>query len=211
MNSNDEIEPSDIKKRILAKNKVQKEMDDLRVKIKELRKQQDQGRTVQQDIEAYLDYLKVLKKERDSIREGNHTTFLDAKKLISPKLNYGSKKEDALAKIRKLAQKIRATEKALAGGGYDSAQREELELFLRSTKDKHQDALLELKSIEQYNHTRFLEQKELEKGKNEEDENGDEPSLQIKPPEVPIGLLKKPEPPQSTSGDSIKFNPPPMI
>ena len=97
MNSRDENELSAVKKRILAKAKVQEEMDGVKNQIKELRIQQSQGKKVNQDIEACLGYLKVLKREKHSISEGNHTTFLDAKKLISPKLNYGSRKEILLA------------------------------------------------------------------------------------------------------------------
>ena len=115
MKSQNDNELSEVKKRIVARKKVQEEMDELRAKIKELRAQPQIGKNVRQDIEAYVDYLKVLKKEKDSIREGNHTTFLDAKKLIAPKLNYGSRKEEALSKIKAFAKEIRITEKALTG------------------------------------------------------------------------------------------------
>ena len=40
MNSQNENELSEVKKRILAREKVQQEMDDLRAKIKELREQE---------------------------------------------------------------------------------------------------------------------------------------------------------------------------
>ena len=168
MKSQNDNELSEVKKRIVARKKVQEEMDELRAKIKELRAQPQIGKNVRQDIEAYVDYLKVLKKEKDSIREGNHTTFLDAKKLIAPKLNYGSRKEEALSKkIKAFAKEIRITEKAL-GGGLDSSQREKLDAHLKDTREKHQEALLELKSIEQFNHTRFLEQKELTELSNQQ-------------------------------------------
>jgi len=208
MNPNDENEISEVKKRILAREKVQQEMDDLRAKIKELRNEQLQGKSVHKDIEAYLDYLKVLKKEKDSIREGNHTTFLDAKKLLSPKLNYGSKKEEVLAKIKELTKEIRATEKSLAGGGYDTNQRSELDEHLIALKEKHQGAMMELKSIEQFNHTRFMEQKELEKIALQTQEN--ESTL----PPIPIKGLKEPNKaplPPKNDESSIDFNPPPMI
>ena len=163
MSSEEQEDLSELKKRILARKKVQEEMEDLRGQIRQLRKKQAAGEQVQQDIESNVGYLKVLKKELDSIKEGNHETFLSAKKYISPKLNYGSKKEELLAKIKGLVKEIRAKEKELTGGGFDADQREKLQADLMEIKEKHQHALLELKAIEQYNHTRFLEHKALEK------------------------------------------------
>ena len=211
MNSSDQNELSEVKKRILAKKKVQEEMDDLRSKIKDLRKQESQGSSVERDIQSYLDYLKVLKKERDSIKEGTHTTFLDAKKLISPKLNYGSRKEEVLAKIKALTKKIRAMEKSLAGGGYDTAQRADFDVHLISLKEKHQEALLELKSIEQFNHTRFLEQKESAQVNDSEENAVLDASLETGQPEQSREPLKqKPLPPKNTDNFD-NFTPPPMI
>ena len=89
MYSQDDIDPSEVKKKILARKKVQDEMDQLRKQIRELRNKEASGQNVVQDIEACVGYLKVLKKEKDSIKEGSHTTFLSAKKLISPKLKIG--------------------------------------------------------------------------------------------------------------------------
>jgi len=45
---------------------------------------------------------------------------LTAKSLISQKFNYGSKKEEILARIKKLASKIRSFEKQLTGGGLET-------------------------------------------------------------------------------------------
>ena len=140
-----------------ARKKVLNEMEDLRSQIKELRKQKEMGRKVDQDIEACLGYLKVLKKEIDSIKESSHTTFLTAKSLISPKFNYGSKKEEILARIKKLATKIRSFEKQLTGGGLESEQRNLLNDRLEEVRDLHKNALLELKALENFNHTRFLQ------------------------------------------------------
>ena len=211
MNSQNENELSEVKKRILAREKVQQEMDDLRAKIKELREQEKIGKNVHQDIEAYLDYLKVLKKEKDSIREGNHTAFLDAKKIIAPKLNYGSKKEEVLSKIKEFAKEIRTTEKALAGGGLDSSQRAEIDLLLKETKVKHQEALMELKSIEQFNHTRFLEQKELNETNNLQEENVGASTQESNLENTSTKDLKITPPPVRESSENSEFNPPPMI
>ena len=204
MSPKEQAEPSEVKKRILARRKVQAEMEDLRKQIRELRKKEENGQSVAQDIEACLGYLKVLKKEKDSIKEGNHETFLSAKKYISPKFNYGSKKEDLLAEIRQLAKEIRSKEKELAGGGYDADQRESLHNSLTEIKEKHRQAMLELKALEQFNHTRFLEQKEIEAIKLKEEEHNQGQKIE---PIVPDNLPMKQERKDSPSD----FNPPPMI
>ena len=204
MSPKEQAEPSEVNKRILARRKVQAEMEDLRKQIRELRKKEENGQSVAQDIEACLGYLKVLKKEKDSIKEGNHETFLSAKKYISPKFNYGSKKEDLLAEIRQLAKEIRSKEKELAGGGYDADQRESLHNSLTEIKEKHRQAMLELKALEQFNHTRFLEQKEIEAIKLKEEEHNQGQKIE---PIVPDNLPMKKERKDSPSD----FNPPPMI
>ena len=208
MNQEEHAEQSEVKKRIIARQKVQEEMDDLRGQIRELRKKRDNGQSVDQDIEACLGYLKVLKKEKDSIKEGSHTTFLSAKKYISPKFNYGSKKEVLLAKIKQLAREIRLKEKELSGAGYDSAHRESMNTNLADLKEQHQAALLELKAIEQFNHTRFLEQKAVEESaQREEREDVIDHSAENKPSTPDILSETKKMPPDGTDD----FNPPPLI
>ena len=124
MNKENPEELSTIKQRILAKQKVQEEMDELRVQIRELKKQLKEGQKVDQDIEACLGYLKVLRKEMDSIKEGVHYTFLSAKKYISPKFDYGPKKENVLERVKLIEKEIAQKTKELTGGGYEAEQRE---------------------------------------------------------------------------------------
>ena len=191
-----------------AERKVDAEMEQLREQIKQLRIQKENGHSVDQDIEACIGYMKVLKKEQDSIKEGSHSTFLTAKKYISPKFNYGSKREEILAKIKQLAKKVRDFEKQLTGAGLEQEQRTLLTDRLEELRDLHKNALLELKALENYNHTRFLEstgQKDkkpkkiypvfAKKKKNQEE----------------LPQPKAPAPERKESGDAIDFNPPPMI
>ena len=80
---------------------------------------------------------------------------------------------------------------------------------LEKIKAKHQDALLELKAIDQFNHTRFLEQKAMAEDSKQEVED-----TPLKGRTTPSGL----KPPQnmpankpSQSEEPTDFNPPPMI
>jgi hypothetical protein len=211
MYSQDEIDPSEVKKRNLARKKVQDEMDELRMQIRELRKKEESGHKVVQDLEACLGYMKVLKKELDMIKEGSHATFLTAKKYISPKFNYGSKKEELFSQIKCIAKEIKDAEKNLAGGGYTPEERQSIQDRLMDHKTKHQEALLELKAIEQFNHTRFLEQKAVQ-GNTSLDET---PAQSTK--EVQKHNLKKKSdetdfPKQEPKREQYNnFDPPPMI
>jgi hypothetical protein len=192
-----------------ARKKVLKEMEDLRSQIKDLRKQKEMGKKVDQDIEACLGYLKVLKKEIDSIKESSHTTFLTAKSLISPKFNYGSKKEEILARIKKLATKIRSFEKQLTGGGLETEQKNLLNGRLEEVKDLHKNALLELKALENFNHTRFL-QSLGEEGKSTKKIL---PVFTNKKKKNPASLppVHPPEVHKNAFPEAPDYNPPPMI
>ena len=211
MHSQDEIDPSEVKKRNLARKKVQDEMDELRKQVRELRKKEECGHKVEQDLEACLGYMKVLKKELDMIKEGSHATFLSAKKYISPKFNYGSKKEELLSKIKCITKEIREAEKNLAGGGYTLEERQSIHERLMDYKTKHHEALLELKAIEQFNHTRFLEQKAVQ-GITPSDETHPQATIEVQkhslkekddPEEFPTQQPKREQ--------SNNFDPPPMI
>jgi hypothetical protein len=211
MYSQDEIDPSEVKKRNLARKKVQDEMDELRMQIRELRKKEESGHKVVQDLEACLGYMKVLKKELDMIKEGSHATFLTAKKYISPKFNYGSKKEELLSQIKCIAKEIKEAEKNLAGGGYTPEERQSIQERLMDRKTKHQEAQLELKAIEQFNHTRFLEQKAVQ-GNTSTDETPTQETKEVQK----HNLKKKPDeaefPKQEPNREQYNnFDPPPMI
>jgi len=88
----DEEELSEVQKRILAKNKVRQELADHKTKLRLLKKKYKEGHNVSQDIDGAEGYVEVLKKELISIQEGSHSTFLAAKKTISPKFNVNTKK-----------------------------------------------------------------------------------------------------------------------
>lgn len=210
MNSAEEMDPSERKKRNLARKKVQEEMDQLRIKIRQLRKEEKAGKRVEQDLDACLGYLKVLKKEMDSIKEGSHSTFLTAKKYISPKFNYGAKKQGLLERIKVLAKEIKEAEKKLAGGGYSSEQRQAIHVHLEESKTSHQEVMLELKAIEQFNHTRFLEQKAQEETILAEQDSEEETRIAGSPGHQQttegIPVVKK-----GNAQTPSDFNPPPMI
>ena len=133
----------------------------------------------------------------DSIKEGVHDTFLSAKKYISPKFDYGTKKEIVLERVKLIEKEIAQKTKELTGGGYKAVQREEIKIELDTLIEQKQEAFLELKAIDQFNHTRFMEQKAIEE-KLKQEEKDKSASSTSTPPDV----FKKEDIDSELSGNS---------
>jgi len=205
--SSDEEELSEVQKRILAKNKVLQEIADHKTKLRLLKKKYKEGHNVSQDIDGAEGYVEVLKKELISIQEGSHSTFLAAKKTISPKFNVDTKKGKILSNIRTLAKDIRECEAFLSGGDRTREENEDVRKKLEVLRADHAEAQQELKALSQFNHTRFLEMKEAQQ---ELTENEDVTVENISDaPEAVESLTPgvKPKPTETMTD----FNPPPMI
>ena len=204
---NDEEELSEVQKRILAKNKLRQEIADHKTKLRLLKKKYKEGHNVSRDIDGAEGYIEVLKKELISIQEGSHSTFLAAKKNISPKFNVDTKKGKILSKIRTLAKEIRECEAFLSGGERTREENEGVRKKLEVLKVDHAEAQQELKALSQFNHTRFLEMKEAQQELTENDDLAVE-NIPAEPEKTEsIAPAVKPKPPESRTD----FNPPPMI
>ena len=205
--SSDEEELSEVQKRILAKNKVRQEIADHKTKLRLLKKKYKEGHNVSQDIDGAEGYVEVLKKELVSIQEGSHSTFLAAKKTISPKFNVDTKKGKILSNIRTLAKGIRESEAFLSGGGRTREENEDVRKKLDVLRADHAEAQQELKALSQFNHTRFLEMKEAQQELTENEDVAVENISDV--PEAVESLTPgvKPKPTETMTD----FNPPPMI
>mgnify|MGYP001596662057 FL=1 len=203
----DKEELSEVQKRILAKNKVRQEIADHKTKLRLLKKKYKEGHNVIQDIDGAEGYIEVLKKELISIQEGSHSTFLAAKKTISPKFNVDTKKGKILSKIRTLAKDIRESEAFLSGGGRMREENEDVRKKLEVLKADHAEAQQELKALSQFNHTRFLEMKEAQQELTENEDVVVENISDATEAVESITPAVKPKPTETRTD----FNPPPMI
>ena len=196
-----------VQKRILAKNKVLQEIADHKTKLRLLKKKYKEGHNVSQDIDGAEGYVEVLKKELISIQEGSHSTFLAAKKIISPKFNVDTKKGKILSNIRTLAKDIRECEAFLSGGDRTREENEDVRKKLEVLRADHAEAQQELKALSQFNHTRFLEMKEAQQELTENEDVAVENISDV--PEAVESLTPgvKPKPTETMTD----FNPPPMI
>ena len=203
----DEEELSEVQKRILAKNKVRQELADHKTKLRLLKKKYKEGHNVSQDIDGAEGYVEVLKKELISIEEGSHSTFLAAKKNISPKFNVDTKKGKILSKIRTLAKDIRECEAFLSDGDRTREENEGVRRKLEVLKVDHAEAQQELKALSQFNHTRFLEMKEAQQELTENEDVVVENISDATEAVESIAPAVKPKLPEPRTD----FNPPPMI
>ena len=76
-----------------SRSSVRKELREQRQLLRELRRRLKCGENLTGDIEACEGHIELLFKELQSIDDGGHTTFLEAKEAIAPKMNYAEKKE----------------------------------------------------------------------------------------------------------------------
>ena len=204
---NDEEELSEVQKRILAKNKVRQEIADHKTKLRLLKKKYKEGHNVSRDIDGAEGYIEVLKKELISIKEGSHSTFLAAKKNISPKFNVDTKKGKILSKIRTLAKEIRECEAFLSGGDRTREENEDVRKKLEVLRADHAEAQQELKALSQFNHTRFLEMKEAQQELTENEDVAAENISDVPKAGESLTPGVKPKPTETMTD----FNPPPMI
>ena len=205
--SSDEEELSEVQKRILAKNKVLQEIADHKTKLRLLKKKYKEGHNVSQDIDGAEGYVEVLKKELISIQEGSHSTFLAAKKIISPKFNVDTKKGKILSNIRTLAKDIREYEAFLSGGDRTREENEDVRKKLEVLRADHAEAQQELKALSQFNHTRFLEMKEAQQELTENEDVAAENISDVPKAGESLTPGVKPKPTETMTD----FNPPPMI
>ena len=205
--SSDEEELSEVQKRILAKNKVLQEIADHKTKLRLLKKKYKEGHNVSRDIDGAEGYVEVLKKELISIQEGSHSTFLAAKKIISPKFNVDTKKGKILSKIRTLAKDIRECEAFLSGGDRTREENEDVRKKLEVLRADHAEAQQELKALSQFNHTRFLEMKEAQQELTENEDVAVENISDVPKAGESLTHGVKPKPTETMTD----FNPPPMI
>jgi hypothetical protein len=143
-----------------------------------LRRRLKSGENLTGDIEACEGHIELLYKELQSIEDGGHTTFLEAKEVIAPKMNYAEKKEHLKDKIKLVKREIHELEESLYLPNLPDITRDETIVELSRLKKEQEDLSEEMNALQQFNHTRFVEAREETKGQMERAEK--EQNLEIK-------------------------------
>ncbi|MEC8243884.1 MAG: hypothetical protein VX038_03480 [Verrucomicrobiota bacterium] len=143
-----------------SRSSVRKELREQRQLLRELRRRLKGGENLSGDIEACQGQIELLYKELQSIEDGGHTTFLEAKEVIAPKMNYAEKKEDLKDKIKLVKKEIHELEQLLYQPNLPDVTRDETIVEISKLKKKQEDLSEELNALLQFNHTRFVEARE---------------------------------------------------
>jgi chromosome segregation ATPase len=162
---NDSLSPKDKERE--SRSSVRKELREQRQLLKELRRRLKNGENLTGDIEACEGHIELLYKELQSIEDGGHTTFLEAKEVIAPKMNYAAKKENLKDRIKLVKKEIHELEESLFLPNLPDVTRDETMIALSRLKKEQEDLAEEMNALLQFNHTRFVEAREESKGQKE--------------------------------------------
>jgi hypothetical protein len=161
-----------------SRSSVRKELREQRQLLRELKRRLKSGENLTDDIEACKGQIDLLYKELQSIEEGGHTTFLEAKDAIAPKMNYAEKKEHLKDEIKHIKKEIVLLEESLYQPSLTDHDRDEIIAEISRLKKDQEDFSEEMNALLQFNHTRFVEAREETKGQMERAEK--EQNLEIK-------------------------------
>lgn len=142
---------------------VRQELREQRQTLRELRQRLKNGENLTDDIEACNGQIELLYKELQAIEEGGHTTFLEAKDVIAPKMNYSEKKENLKEQIKDIKKEISALEDSLYQTNLTDQERDGIISQTSRLKKDQDDLSEEMNALIQFNHTRFVEAREENK------------------------------------------------
>ena len=152
--------PSPSEKKRLARAEVRNALRDQRAKLRELRQELRAGQDLSDDIDSCSGEIELLMKELQSIEEGGHTTFLDAKNLIAPKKDISSKKKNIKDQLNEVQKNISELEQRLYFPNLGQEERDRIIQEIAKNNKHKQDLEEELVALKQYNHTRFVAARE---------------------------------------------------
>lgn len=136
---------------------VRKELRYQRQHLKDLRSRLKNGENLSEDITACQGQIELLFKELQSIEEGGHTTFLEAKDMIAPKQNYAEKKENLKQHIKSVKKEITESEDSLYQPNLQDDDRKKILGDITNLKSELEDLIEEMNALNQFNHTRFVD------------------------------------------------------
>jgi len=139
-------------KRALVRESLRK----ARFKLKELKKEMSLGKDFADDVVSCKGEIVLLFKELESIEDGGHATFLEAKELISPKKNVSEKKLAIRSKVDKAKKEIYELEKKLYFPNLNQKERDKIIISISKENTVLNDLKEELNALKEFNHTRFV-------------------------------------------------------
>jgi chromosome segregation ATPase len=127
-----------------------------RSKLKELQKEMSLGKDFADDVVSCKGEIELLFKELESIEDGGHATFLEAKDLIAPKKNVSEKKLVIRSKMEKAKKEISELEKKLYFPTLEQQERDQIIISISKENTALEELKDELNALKEFNHTRFV-------------------------------------------------------
>ena len=144
----------------------------LRRKAKELEATQSTGIDKKADIEACRGEINVLQKELDSIDDGGHTTFMNAKNMLEPKKGISSKNRRIKWRKAQIGKRIEKLEASQEESDVTDEERTETAAKLAKFREELASLDEEKAALKDFNHTRFM-------AANKDDGQGDKQNTEI--------------------------------
>ena len=135
---------------------VRESLREARSKLKELQKEMSLGKDYADDVVSCKGEIELLFKELESIEDGGHATFLEAKELIAPKKNVSEKKLAIRSKMEKAKKEISELEKKLYFPTLEQHERDQIIISISKENVALEELKEELNALKEFNHTRFV-------------------------------------------------------
>ena len=161
-NTEESLKPSAEKTRE-ARAAVREALREQRVKLKELRQGMKEGRDLSEDMDTCLGEIELLQKELQSIDEGGHVTFLEAKDLIAPKKGISAKKSKLREEMDGLKKEVAHLEARLSMPNLTDEERSRMLGSISEKNDEAKGLEEEMEALRNFDHTRFVEAREESK------------------------------------------------
>ncbi|MBT3668024.1 MAG: hypothetical protein HN548_11160 [Opitutae bacterium] len=142
---------------------VRESLREARSKLKELQKEMSLGKDYADDVVSCKGEIEILFKELQSIEDGGHATFLEAKELIAPKKNVSEKKLAIRSKMEKAKKEISELEKKLYFPTLEQQERDQIIISISKENTALEELKEELNALKEFNHTRFVTTREENK------------------------------------------------
>ena len=143
-----------------ARAAVRELLREKRKELRDLRAGMKEGRDLSADMDTCEGEIEVLQKELQSIDEGGHATFVEAKDLIAPKKDVSAKKSKLREEVDELKKEMAHLEARLSLPNLDDDERSKMRTSISSKNDLLKDLENELDALKNFNHTRFVEARE---------------------------------------------------
>ena len=143
-----------------ARAAVRELLREKRKELRDLRAGMKEGRDLSADMDTCEGEIEVLQKELQSIDEGGHATFVEAKDLIAPKKEISAKKTKLREEIDSVEKEIEHLELRLSMANLTDEQRSQMTLSISSKKETLKELEEEMEALRNFDHTRFVEARE---------------------------------------------------